>query len=92
MEQVAQDYVREIVRLLPNTLPPWTFAQENWSAERPTRDDWYMPPSEVVGGQPGLRINVYTLPEWDGVPQDQCSKATQLMAAAAREREEPTDA
>lgn len=86
MEQVAQDYVREIMHLLPNTPPPWTFAPESWGAERPTLDGWYVPPTELVGAPPGPRVNVYTLQEWDGEPQDQCTKATRLVHTLPEDR------
>jgi hypothetical protein len=91
MEQVAQDYVRESVRLLPNALPPRTFAPEEWSADRLTFDEWYVSPSKVIGAQPGLRLTVYMLPEWDGVPQDPCAKLTRLAHTSPGESEQPTD-
>lgn len=79
MEQVAQDYLHEIVHLLPYAPPRRTFAPEQWSAERPSLDVWYMPPSEIVGAPRGVGRHTYALPEWDGMPQQSCAKATTLM-------------
>jgi YaaC-like Protein len=78
MERVAQDFVHEIARLLPNTLPPAAFRIEEWSAERPALVDWYIPPSELVGTAPGIHMNAYVIGEWDGQPKDRCKKADQL--------------
>jgi hypothetical protein len=93
MEQVAQDYLYEIVDLLPNTPPSRTLARDEWSTVRPSRGElaeWGVPPQVVVGTPPGGRITMEmsTLDEWNGIPADACAKATRVKSARSAHEEE----
>lgn len=95
-EQVAHDFVHEIVSLLPNVPPHGTYGPEAWTAQRPDISDWYKTPEEWVQSPGGPSITVYTLPEWDGTPPDVCARATQLagtlMSREVTEGEQQPDA
>jgi len=82
MERAAQDFLQEMIRLLPLVRPSPTFAPETWSDARPVLSDWYRAPREVVTTRPegsGHFITVYYLKEWAGSPRDACVKAQPLM-------------
>ncbi len=91
-ERVAHDYADEIARLLPNTPRSWSFAPEEWAADRPALDDWFTPPSEVVGTTAQVHFPVYSLGEWEGEPRDPCTKAVQIERRSAHADEEPPQA
>jgi hypothetical protein len=79
MERAAQDFLQEMIRLLPLVRPSPTFAPETWRVTRPLISDWYQAPSELVRKQrQGHGIIVYYLKEWTDTPSDACTKAQQM--------------
>lgn len=86
MERTAQDFLHEVIRLLPLVRPSSTFAPETWSDARPVLSDWYRAPGEVVTTRlegSGHSITMYQLEEWTGTPTDACAKAQNAASLSA---------
>lgn len=65
IDQVAQEYVCEMMTILPRPSTDRSPVQREWTKGHFRLEDWYVPPSIVVGG-PKLALELYELDEWAG--------------------------